>query len=427
MNLLAISSIVILVALFFKVPVFVSLFTGSALYFLLDGGVNPMMFAQRAITGVESIPLLAIPFFVAAGVFMTYSGIAQRILTFCEIITGRMTGGLAQVNVLMSMVMGGLSGSNIADAAMSARMIVPIMEEKGYSKPFSTVLTAASSILTPLVPPGIAMIIYGTISGVSIGQIFMGGFALAFLRLAGLMGLVHIISKKRGYKPLRTERTTPTEFVSALKPALLALFLPVIIVGAIRFGVITATEAGAIATVYAIGLGLFYRNLNLADTIKGLKETVTTTSSIMLIIAAASTYSWVLTREQIPQAMANMMLTTIDSAAVFMIVVVVFVTIASLFVEGNALMLVLVPILAPIASSYGIDDVHFAMIYIATASIGALTPPVGTLMFVTCSITGCKTKDFIKEALPFYALLFGMLLFTIFVPQSVLWLRDLVY
>ena len=427
MNLLLLCSIVILVALFFKVPVYVALLTGSVLYFLLDPGVNPIMFAQRAIGGVESIPLLAIPFFVAAGVFMTYSGIAHRILNFCEVITGRMAGGLAQVNVLMSMVMGGLSGSNIADAAMSSRMIVPVMEEKGYSKAFSTVLSAASSLLTPLVPPGIAMIIYGTISGVSIGQIFMGGFAVAFLRLAALMILTHIISKKRGYLPLRTEKVTPKEFGKAFRPAILALFLPVVIVGAIRFGVITATEAGAIAITYAIVLGLFYRNLTIKDAIKGIKETITTTSSIMLIIAAASAFSWVLTREQIPQALAEMMLTTINSPTVFMLVVVLFVTLVSLFVEGNALMLVLVPILAPIASAFGIDPVHFAMVYIATAGIGALTPPVGTLMFVTCSITGCKTKDFIIEAIPFYITLFIVLIAMIFFPFLTLWLRDLVF
>jgi len=427
MNLLVLCSIVILVALFLKVPVFVALLSGSVLYFLLEPGVNPIMFAQRAIGGVESIPLLAIPFFVAAGVFMTYSGIAHRILNFCEVLTGRMSGGLAQVNVLMSMVMGGLSGSNIADAAMSSRMIVPIMESKGYSKEFSTVLSAVSSLLTPLVPPGIAMIIYGTISGVSIGQIFMGGFAVAFLILAALMILVHIISKKRGYLPLRTEKVTLKEFGVAFRPAILALFLPVIIVGAIRFGVITATEAGAIAIAYALLLGVFYRNLTLANVIKGIRETITTTSSIMLIIAAASAFSWILTREQIPQTMAAMALDAIESPTVFMLAVVVFVTIISLFVEGNALMLVLVPILAPIARAFGIDDVHFAMVYIATASLGALTPPVGTLMFVTCSITGCKTKDFIIEAIPFYITLFIVLLAMVFFPFLSLWLRDLVF
>ena len=228
MNLL-LSAIVMLAALFLKVPVFVALLSGSALYFFLDPDVNPVIFAQRTISGVESIPLLAVPFFVCAGVFMTYTGVANRILNFCEVLTGRMSGGLAQVNVLMSMVMGGLSGSNIADAAMSSRMIVPIMETKGYSKPFSTVLTASSSLITPLVPPGIAMIIYGTISDVSIGRIFMGGFAVSFLLLAALMLLVHILSVKRGYLPLRTNRTSAREFGNAFKPAILPLCLPIVI------------------------------------------------------------------------------------------------------------------------------------------------------------------------------------------------------
>ena len=415
-SILIAAAVVMLLLLFLKVPVFISVLGGAAVYFVFNPGVNPIVFAQQAITGVESISLLAIPFFVCAGIMMNYTGVTARIMGFCEVLTGRMYGGLAQVNVLLSTLMGGLSGSNLADAAMEAKMLVPEMEKKGFSKEFSSVVTAASAMITPLIPPGISMILYGCIANVSIGDLFISGIGVGLLLCVSMMILVRVVSKKRGYAPMRTTRVSGGEFVRALKPAILPLLLPVIIIGGIRIGVFTATEAGAVAIVYAMLLGVVYREMHWKDMVQGFKETVCTTSSIMLIVAAAGVFSWVLTKERIPQQLTEWIVATIDNKYVFLLIVNIFLLIVGMFIEGNASMIILVPLLHPIAQAYGINEIQFAMTYIFNNAIGALSPPMGTLMFVTCGITGCKTGKFIKEAVPFYILLVINLLLITYVP-----------
>ena len=405
-----------LALLFLKVPVFISVLGGAAVYFVASPKVNPILFAQQTITGVESIALLAIPFFVCAGIMMNYTGVTARIMNFCEVLTGRMYGGLAQVNVLLSTLMGGLSGSNLADAAMEAKMLVPEMEKKGFSKEFSSVVTAASAMITPLIPPGIAMILYGCIANVSIGDLFISGIGVGLLLCVTMMILVRIISKKRGYAPIRTDRASLGEYAAAVKPAILPLLLPIIIIGGIRIGVFTATEAGAVAIVYAMMLGIVYREMRWSDLKQGFKETVCTTSSIMLIVAAAGVFSWVLTKERVPQQLTEWIVATIDNKYVFLLIVNIFLLIVGMFIEGNASMIILVPLLHPIAMAYGINEIQFAMTYIFNNAIGALSPPMGTLMFVTCGITGCKTGPFIKEAVPFYILLFINLMLITYVP-----------
>lgn len=416
-DILILASIVMLALLFLKVPVYIAVLGGSMVYFLLNPDINSIVFAQQAIVGTEKISLLAIPFFVCAGIFMNYTGVTKRIMNFCEVVTGRLPGGLAQVNVLLSTVMGGLSGSNIADAAMESKMLVPEMTKKGFSLEFSSVVTAASSMITPLIPPGIAMILYGCIANVSIGKLFISGIGVGGLLCVTMMILVGVISKKRGYGNLSTEKMSWSRFWKVFRPAVLPLLLPIIIIGGIRIGVFTATEAGAVAIIYAVILGIIYREMKLTDMCRGLKETVCTTASIMLIVSAASVFSWILTKERIPQMLTEWMLATIHSRIVFLIVVNIFLLIVGMFIEGNASMIILVPLLAPIAASYGINEIQFAMIYIFNNAMGALSPPMGTLMFVTCSITKCKTAAFIKEAVPFYILLvINLLLLTWFEP-----------
>lgn len=408
--------IVLLTLLFLQVPVFASLLAGSVTYFALTPNIPTQIIAQRVIAGVESIPLLAVPFFVCAGVFMNYSGVTKRVMDFCEVMIGKIPGGLAQVNVLLSTLMGGLSGSNLADAAMQSKMLVPEMERKGFSKEFASVVTASSAMITPLIPPGIAMIIYGSIANVSIGKLFIAGIGPGLLLCIAMMILVGVISKKRGYKPGRETNITFKEMVSATGNALLPLFLPVIIIGGIRLGMFTPTEAGAVAIVYALILGLAYREMKLNHVMEGLKETINSTASIMLIVGAASAFAWVLTRERIPQQVTELIINMISNKYVFLMAVNVFLVFVGMFIEGNAAMIVLVPLLAPVAAAYGIDEIHFAMVFIFNMAIGALSPPMGTLMFVTCGITKCKIKDFIIEAIPFYILLIVCLLLLTFVP-----------
>lgn len=226
---------------------------------------------------------------------------------------------------------------------------------------------------------------------------------------------------------MRTEKITSAEFGAAFKPAILPLCLPIIIIGGIRLGVFTATEAGAVAILYAFFLGILYKNIRIDEMKQAMKETVTSTASIMLIVAAASVFSWILTKEKIPQALTEWMIVNIHSKYLFLLLVNIFLIIVGMFIEGNASMIILVPLLAPIAKSFGIDEIQFAMVYIFNNAIGAFSPPMGTLMFVTCGITGCKTKDFIKEALPWYVMLIVVLLLLSYVPVCTTGLVSLFY
>lgn len=422
-----VATVVLLVLLFLRVHVFATILSATLVYFLLTPSVPASIAAQRISSGVESIPLLAIPFFVAAGIFMNYTGIARRVMDFAGVLTGRMAGGLAQVNILLSVLMGGLSGSNLADAAMQSKMVVPEMRRKGFSNEFSSVVTATSAMITPLIPPGIAMILYGSIANVSIGKLFIAGLGIGLLLTVFLMALVWVMSKRRGYVPLREDKIKPREAWSATKAAGLALLLPIVIIGGIRLGVFTPTEAGSVAIVYALLLGLVYREMRWKHMVQGLRETVASTASIMLIVAAASAFAWVLTREQIPQAVTNFIVGNIESKWLFLLLVNLVLLVVGMFIEGNAAMIVLVPLLAPVAMAYGIDEIHFAMIFIFNMAIGALSPPVGTLMLVTASITKVKIDRFIKEAVPFYLVLILMLACVTLFPVFSTGLVNLIY
>ncbi|MCD7895864.1 MAG: TRAP transporter large permease [Planctomycetaceae bacterium] len=415
-SLVGLAIAVLLVSLFLKVPVFISLLAGSITYFMLSPNANQMVMVQRFAAGLESVPLLAIPFFVCAGIFMNSSGVTARIMGFCNVVTARMWGGLAQVNILLSTLMGGLSGSNLADAAMQSKMVVPEMEKQGMSKPFSTVVTAFSSTITPLIPPGIGMILYGSIANVSIGKLFIAGISVGAVLCLSMMILTSILSRRFGYGPSRAAMPGLSELFTAFRPAFLPFCLPVIIIGGIRIGVFTPTEAGAVAVLYAGFLGLLYRELSLSKIITSVKETVTITSTIMLIVGGASALAWVLTREQIPQNLTLWMVNTIDNKYLFLILVNLFLLIVGMFIEGNAATVILVPLLAPIARAYGIDDIQFAFVFIFNMAIGAITPPMGTLMFVTCSITKCKIRDFLVSAVPYFCLMLFCLLLITFVP-----------
>lgn len=429
MSPVVIAVVLMLVLLFLKVPVWMSVIAGTASYFFLNPAVSSMILAQRLASSVQGLTLLAVPFFVCAGIFMNASGVSKRIMDLCDLLTGHMWGGLAQVNVLLSTLMGGLSGSNLADAAMEAKLLVPPMEAKGMSKGFSSVVTAASAMITPIIPPGIAMILCGSLANVSIGKLFVSGIGVGILLCAGEMICVSVISHKRGYKPTRAkgEKLPQGEAWRIIRASILPMCLPVVIIGGVRLGVFTATEAGAVAVVYSVFLGLLYRELDMKKIIHGLKETVLSTAGIMLIIGAASALSWVLTKERIPQTLTEMMLQISPNKYVFLIMMNIFLLICGMFLEGNAIMIILVPLLFPIAMQYGINEVQFLMVIIFNVSIGCMTPPMGTLMFVVCNETGCKLKEFIKESVPFFIVLIAELLMLTFIPVLTTGLVDLMY
>ncbi|SMB87634.1 TRAP transporter, DctM subunit [Pasteurella testudinis DSM 23072] len=420
--------IIILLVLFsLGIPVAFCIFFSTLSYFLMSD-LPMIMLVQRLAGGLESVTLLAIPFFIMAGVFMNHSGISERLLKFCEVLTGHLNGGLAQVNVALSTLMGGLSGSNIADAAMNSKLLVPQMVARGYSASFSSAVTAAGSLITPIIPPGIAMIIYGYVNNVSIGRLFLAGVVPGFLLCVLMMILVSIISKKRGYLPIREKRASCKEIIFSAKDAVLALMLPIIIIGGIRMGVFTPTEAGAIAVIYALGLGMFvYRKMDFRKLWLATRESALGAANVLLIICVAVGFSKFLTWERVPQSLASWITQVVDSPLAFLMIVNVTLLVLGMFLEGNAIMIVLAPLLAPIAHSYGVDPIHFGIVFIFNGAIGTITPPLGTVMFTTCSITEVPIEKFIKDVLPFWALLVVELLLLTYIPAITTTLPNLVY
>ena len=325
---------------------------------------------------------------------------------------------------MLSTLMGGLSGSNLADAAMQSKMLVPEMEKRGFSKEFSSVVTATSAIITPLIPPGIAMIIYGSVANISIGRLFVAGIGPGLVLCFSMMTLVGFVSVRRNYS---REMIEVISLGKAFKGAIVPLMIPIVLIGGIRLGIFTPTEGGAGCVVVAIILSIFYREFSFKTLLVALKETVLTTSAIMMIIGAASAFAWVLTRERIPQQLTEFIVENVGNRFLFLIVLNFFLLFVGMFIEGNAAMIVLVPLFVPVARAFGIDDIHFAMVFIFNMAVGALSPPVGTLMFVTCSITRCKISAFIKEAAPFYLLVFTILMLLSYVPFFSLALVNLIY
>ncbi|NCB25457.1 MAG: TRAP transporter large permease [Bacteroidia bacterium] len=426
MNISAVLIIIMLVLMFFKTPVFVSILSATSLYFFFTGAKN-VMIVQRFMAGVESIPLLAIPFFVGMGVFMNRSGISQRIMAFASVCVGRISGGLAQVNVLLSAFMGGISGSNLADAAMQAKIMVPEMRRTGYSNEFSSVVTAMSSLITPLIPPGIGMIMYASVTNVSVGKLFVAGLTVGIMLTIAEMLLTGFIAKKRKYTSMRTSRVSFVEFWTALQGAFIPLLLPIVIIGGVRIGAFTASEAGAVGILIAIILGFFYRHMSVRDLIEGFKETVLSSATILLIIGAANALSWTFTKEQIPQALTQAIVSAFPNKYVFLFAINLFLLIIGMLIEGNAITIVVAPLLYPIAMAFGIDEIHFAMIFIFNLSIGAISPPMGTVMYVTCGITKCKIQAFLKEAIPYFIMIAGLLFLITYIPVISTGLVNLIY
>ena len=424
----SIAAISLFIFITINVPIAIGLAASTLLYFIISNQLPIMIVAQRMIGAVESVPLLAIPFFVTLGTLMNYSGISKRVMNFAEILTGHMIGGLAQVNVLLSTLMGGLSASNLADAAMQSKILVPEMVRFGYSKEFSAAVTAASSLITPIIPPGIGLIVYGFIANVSIGKMFMAGIIPGILMCVAQMMAVHVVSKKRGYRPTREKRASLREVFVAFKDAAWALTLVIVIIGGVRAGVFTPTEAGAIAVAYTVIIGAFvYRDLKAKDIYKAIVEAVQSTGSIMLIIMAASAFAWVLTWEGVTHNITNLVVGITPNPYVFLLVINIFLLILGMLVEGSSAMIILIPLLLPTVKALGIDLIHFGIILILNLAIGTLTPPMGTILFVTSSLTGAKIDQMVRELVPFYIVLLISLFLVTYVPAISLFLPNLLF
>ena len=418
--------IIFFVLLCIRVPVAFSIAIGALSFFVLDGGIPTYIFVQRLISPTLSFPLLAVPFFIMTGVIMNYSGITRRIMSLADVLVGHLIGGFAQINILMSTLMGGMSASANADAAMQSKIVVPEMIKRNYGAGFSASITACSAIIAAIIPPGIALVLYGFISGTSIGKLFLAGILPGIFISIILMITVRFMSVKKQYAPSRNKKASIKEIINSFREAIFGLLIPIIIVGGIRFGIFTPTEAGAIAVAYSLFVGfIIHKELKLKTIPIIINESVIATSVILLIICAASSFGYYLTWERIPMILAEFMTEISSNPLAILLIINIFLLILGMFVEGTAALILLTPILVPITNSYGIDPVHFGIVFILNLTIAGATPPVGTLMFTTCSISNVKIEDYIKEGYPFIlATIFALICITYF-PIITLFLPNL--
>jgi len=421
--------LIVFLLYFTGIPIAYALFGSSLTYFsFINDASAPDLILQRYITSAQNFSLLAIPFFIMAGSIMNYSGISSKLMKFAEVLTGHMTGGLGQVNVLLSLLMGGVSGSANADAAMQSKMLVPEMEKRGYSRAFSAAITAASSAVTPVIPPGINLIVYGLIAQVSVGAMFMAGYVPGVLMAIALMIVVYIISKKRGYTPTREKRATAREIFKQTLESIWALLFPFGIIAGLRIGLFTPSEAGAVAVLYTILVGFFiYKELKIEHFKEILKDTVYGTSSVVLIIIAANVFGYYMSWERIPQMLTEMMLGITENPMLMLFMINIFYLILGMFIEGGAALIILSPLLVPVVTQMGVDPIHFGMITIVNIMIGGITPPFGSMMFTVCTITNTKVGTFMKEIWPFILALLVVLLIITYFPGIVMFVPNLVF
>ncbi|MBP2026608.1 tripartite ATP-independent transporter DctM subunit [Acetoanaerobium pronyense] len=404
--------IVLFILFFLNIPIAFALMGSSLFYFVFINNSMPMqMVIQQFVTAVESFPYLAVPFFIMVGSVMNHSGISGALMDFADVLVGHTKGGLAQVNVLLSALMGGISGSANADAAMQSKILVPEMEKKGFSLPFSAAITAASSAISPVIPPGTNLILYALIANVAVGDMFLAAYMPGILMAIALMIAVRIISIKRNYQPSRERIASFGDIFRQFIKSIWALFIPFGIIMGMRFGIFTPTEAGGVAVLFATIVGFFvYKELKLKHIPEVLMDTVKGTGAVMAIIASAKVFGYYLTLERIPQMVTELLVNMTDSPIVILLVINLLLLFIGMFLEGGAALVILAPLLVPAVKTFGIDPLHFGMIFIVNIMIGGLTPPFGSMMFTVCSIVDVKLEDFIKEVWPFIGALMIVLL-----------------
>ena len=418
--LLFISMIVLLIV---GVPIAFVLCGSSIIAILSTGDIHNAIVIQRMFSGSGSFTLLAIPFFVLAGNLMSSGGISKRLVNLCNSLFGHISGGLAMVAIITCAFFAAISGSSAATAAAVGTIIIPEMLKHKYDKDFAGATVASSAELGVIIPPSIGLIQYGVATGTSISDLFMAGFLPGIFICLVLCVVAHFLCKKQGFEP--SKKATRQEKIQAFKDAILAILMPVIILGGIYSGVFTPTEAAVIAVFYGLIVGVFvYKEIKLSDIPRILTDSAITMSTVLLIMSASTIFGWILTKLQIPQAVAKGFL-GISASKYILLLVNVLLLFIGMFCEAGAAMVILAPLLAPVAQTLGIDLVHFGIIMMANLAIGMMTPPVGVNLYVVCDTAKVKIEGMFPYLVKYFlALVAGVLIIT-YVPQLSLLLVNL--
>ncbi len=400
----------------------------SGFSFFLMADLPMTILVQKSISASQSFTMLAIPLFVLAGNLMNSCGITKRLMRFCNACTGHMRGNIGQVSCLLSTLMGGVSGSAVADAAMQCRILGPEMTRLGYAKGWSAAINGLSGLIVATIPPSMGLIIYGTVGEVSIGRLFMAGWVPGILMCVLLMLAVSWSAKKFDYKPEYEKPAPFSEIWKSFISSLWAIMFPVLLILLIRFGIMSPTESGAFACAYALFVGtVVHKELSKEALMQTLRDSVKDITVITIILAFSGVFGYGVVYDGITITIANTLTSITSNPTALLFIVIAFLLLCGCFMETTVIALILTPILLPVVQSVGVDPVVFGMIMMTTVTFGVMTPPVGTALYTCSDIMGCSIEDTVKYGWPFYLAIVGVILFMVFFPDAVLFLPNLVY
>lgn len=408
--------LLMLILLLLGVRIAYALGISSLLYIIFHTDISPMVIVQQISAGADSIVLLALPFFLLAGELMNAGGITHRLVRFAMALIGNIRGGLSFVVVVTNMIMAAVSGAAIASGAAVGSVMIKSMEEKGFSKGFSGAVNAAAATIGPVIPPSVGFIIYASVSNASVGKLFIAGTVPGIILGLGMMMICFVISKIKNF-PSGQPRNRK-ELKDSFKGAFWSLMMPVIIIGGIMSGAVTATEAGVIAVVYGLIIGVFvHKDIKISSLPAILSNTAKQTARIMFIIACASAFGWIISREIEPKVFVEGVLSIADQRWIFMIFIISFIILLGTFMEGGSIMIILTPLLLPILITLGIDVVHFGVIFQLAIMLGLITPPVGILLFVISGAGNVEIKNIVKNIWPFYIVILAVITLCVIFPD----------
>lgn len=417
-----------LILLFLGMPVAFAIATSGFAFFLMHPEIPWTILVQKSLSTTQSFTMLAIPLFIFAGNLMNNTGVTSRLVKLSNVLTGHMWGSIGQVSVVLSTLMGGVSGSAVADAAMECRILGPEMTKRGYAPGWAAAVNCLSGLIVATIPPSMGLILYGTVGEVSIGRLFVAGIVPGIIMCVSMMIATAWSAHHYGYKPDHAKPSSPSEIFHACVESIWALLFPILLIVFIRFGVMTPSESGAFAVFYALFVGVFiYRELDLEKFQKCVVGSVKDLSVITMILAFSGIFSYGVVFDQLPKTLTNALISLTDSKYVLLLLVIIMLTVFGMFMETTVITLIVTPILVPVIMRYGIDPVHFGIIMMTIVTMGCSTPPVGVALYTCSDIMHCRVEETTKYSVPLFIAIGFTVLIAVLFPDLILFLPNLIY